>query len=308
MDGADKSFEEIAREWMEESSGSLKVSSVSNYRYKLEKHVIPYFAGVPYGEITPAAARRFAEELPGKGYSKKYTEDILVVLRMVTRYASRRYCLANPADSIIFPKRKESLRLKGGSLTEKEEEILRGGLLDGTDLTKAGIYLVLTTGMRLGELCALRWKDIDLEQAQIRVAETLQRIPVDGGTALVLTEIKSGAARRRIPLTESAAGVIGRFAAGPGMFFLTGTGQPADPRTMQNRLKALARELGLPNISFSCLRGTFIEGCARQGMDAAALSRILGNASLAMSLEYCKNTQPEDPEENMTAMREKELL
>ncbi len=309
MDVSQSSFQELAEEWIRNVSKELQITSVSNYRHKLERHVIPYFAGLKYCEVTPEKVRLFAQSLQEKGYSRKYREDILVVLRMVTRYVSRAYCLSNPADSIILPKRSVNFRLKSGTLTESMQKRLCSCLLQDTDLTKAGIYLTMMTGMRLGELCGLQWAHIDLTGGEILVEQTLQRITEGTGTRLALSEIKEGAARRRIPVTETVTQCIGRFQRAPERFFLTGALQPADPRTMQNRLKAIIKSAGLPeDINFNSLRNTFVESCARLGMDAMSLSRLLGNSTLSMPMEYCKGLPVQGRTGIILAMREKELL
>lgn len=310
MEIGEKSFEEVAQEWLEDISASAKITTASNYRFKLQKHILPYFAGVKYGELTPAAAREFAGELPRKGLSPKYTEDILVLFKMVTRYTAQKYCLANPADSIVLHRRtqkEDRTEKQSAVLTEPMQRILCRELLCDTDLTKAGVFLALMTGLRLGELCAMQWSHIDLKEQALFVEKTLQRISTDGGTQVVLTDVRSGASRRRIPMTQWTCQVVEKFAGPKDAFFLSGTDTPVDPRTMQNRFKAILRRAGLPGVEFSALRDMFMESCGQLGMDAVTLSRLMGNTTFSHSLTYCQRPPVQSKVGVILSMREQDL-
>ncbi len=153
--------------------------------------------------------------------------------------------------------------------------------------TKAGILLTLFGGLKIGELCALRWEDVNLDEGLVSVRQTLQRISVGENTGLVLIDLKGGPGERVIPLAPFLREILGRLQGERGTFFLSGKETPVEPRTMQYRLRALLKSEGLPDISFSSLRKLFISRCMSSGVDLVTITEILGNATVQSTYASC---------------------
>ena len=118
------------------------------------------------------------------------------------------------------------------------------------------VLLCLHTGLRLGELCALKWEDLDLENRTLTVNRTVQRIAVKGyrtKTVLMETDPKSESSRRTIPLTEEMAGLLARLDTGRPYVF--GGEKPSEPRTMQYRFRKILGESGIDSRKFHTLCG-----------------------------------------------------
>ncbi len=153
--------------------------------------------------------------------------------------------------------------------------------------TKAGILLTLFAGLRIGELCALRWRDFDLEEGLVTVCQTLQRISVGENTGLVLIDLKGGPGERVIPLAPFLREVLEGMRREESCFFLSGKDTPVEPRTMQYRLRALLKSEGLPDVNFSGLRRLFISRCLSSGVDLVTVTDLLGNATVQSTLSGC---------------------
>jgi integrase len=152
-----------------------------------------------------------------------------------------------------------------------------------------GVLLSLYTGIRIGELCALRWENIDLTEKTMRINSTMQRIPdFTGGAAktqVTITSPKSKCSVRTIPLPDFLAALLASFAAQPKAFLLTGEKlRFVEPRTVQNRFKAYIKACGIESANFHCLRHTFATRCVELGFDVKTLSEILGHSSVNITL------------------------
>ena len=170
--------------------------------------------------------------------------------------------------------------------TEPEIVQLAHRIMDEPNLTGLGVLLTLNSGLRLGELCALRWSDIDFHAGFLRVEREVQRLYEKGCTRLVVQPPKSEFSLRRIPLPADILSLLAAHkpkAAGS-VCLLTGTAAPLDPRTMQNRYRALIKRAGIPYRNFHALRHTYATRCIEQGVDAKSVSELLGHSDVRTTL------------------------
>lgn len=139
------------------------------------------------------------------------------------------------------------------------------------DLTKLGIMISIYTGVRIGELCGLKWPDIDFFAKTIRIERAVQRIRVSGKakkTELIVSSPKSRTSTRTIPLPDFLVSMLQAFKpSNPDAFIVTGKATLPDPRTMQYRYKALLLKAGLRTLTFHSLRHMFATNCIELGFD-----------------------------------------
>ena len=170
-----------------------------------------------------------------------------------------------------------------------EPEILRLAhhIMDEPNLTGLGVLLTLNSGLRLGELCALRWSDIDLHAGFLRVEREVQRIYEKGCTRLIVQPPKSESSLRRIPLpTDILSLLAAHRPENAGSFcLLTSSGDPLEPRTMQNRYRSLLKRAGVPYRNFHALRHTYATRCIEQNVDVKSVSEMLGHSNVRITLQ-----------------------
>ena len=268
-------FETAVREWLATVQPKVKVSTYAQYNSRLDKTILPYFGKKKIKDITPELLDDFIKDLSSRGFNDKYIYDIIVQLKTVTKYIAQAYDYRDPALTIQPPK----LRRRTVGEVEVYDEIYCRHLYDvltaAPDLTRVGILLTLFAGLKIGELCALEWADIDLENGIITIRKTLQRISIGEKTDLILTDVKPESARK-IPIAPFLKDILARFETDGDKYFLSGKDSPVEPRTMQYRLQSFLKKEDLPNISFNELRRLFINRCMRKGIDLATLADILG--------------------------------
>lgn len=163
--------------------------------------------------------------------------------------------------------------------------------------------LCLFTGIRAGELCAIKWDDIDISEKKLSVRKTLQRLrtskPEGCKTEVKLLEPKSSSSVRDIPLPDALMELLEKFYIS-GAFLLTGENSRfIEPRTMQNRFKKIIAACGIQDANFHTTRHTFATRCIELGFDVKSLSEILGHANVAITMNRYVHPSMELKRENM---------
>ena len=274
-------------EWLRMERGRVKESTYVKYDSILQKHILPQLGGCCPAGITSPLAEQFKQALLDQGLGAKTVHDILAVLHSILKYTAAQYPGVFPAVEITYPKeQKKDARV----LDLQEQTRFIEFLQTDMDACKFGTLLALLTGLRIGELCALRWGNVSLRSKTIRVDATMQRLKdldgIGGGkTKIVISAPKSDTSVRTIPLSDSAAALCARFYRhDPGAFLLTGTEHYMEPRQVQKRLAKYTRACGLEGVHFHTIRHTFATRCVEAGFELKSLSEILGHANTAITL------------------------
>lgn len=275
---------DLSLEWLDIISSHIKESTAANYRMKISKHLLPYFGNIICYELRGRQVYDFIDYLLRKGLSARYVSDIIVLFKSIYKYANREYNINNVVSGVALPKKEYP---DVYILSDKEQDILLKYLSENPCLTSLGICTCLFTGLRIGELCALQWDDIDFEKRTLTVRKTIQRIQVDKAnkkTDLVITEPKSIKSRRVIPIPECLIKMLKEFRSDPEKYILTGKKKPIEPRTMQYRFAKVLRNVNLPSVHFHSLRHIFATRAISLGFDVKTLSELLGHSSIELTL------------------------
>lgn len=293
----------VFTEWFRFISYRVKDSTLANYLLKADKHILPAFGKQNIAEITQTSIYQFIHDKQNSGLSNRYITDILILMKSVFKYAARTYHVINPMEDIVMPKKQRAeIRL----LTETEEQKLMQIVMSNQNLTTLGIVLAKLTGLRIGELCALQWEDVDLEKRILTVKKTIQRIQVKDGsqkTKLVITEPKSETSKRSIPIPECIIGFLRKFQGKADEYMLSGTEKPIEPRTMQYRFATILKNGNLPSVHFHALRHMFASKCVKLGFDIKSLSEILGHSGVEITLNRYVHSSFEQKSEFMNRLK-----
>lgn len=272
-------------EWLSAKRTQTKASTYANYAFKVEKHLIPAFGQLKIEKLTPSKVYDFIMEKRNQELSNKYISDLVIVLKNMTRYAARIYHCINAISDVELPKKeKHELDL----YTKSEQNRLKVALLCKMDITKLAIMLALYTGIRIGELCGLKWSDIDFKAKTVHIERTVQRIRARGNTRrteLLISTPKSQSSVRTIPLPDFLIDMLKSFKpSNTDVFIITESIKFPDPRTMQYRFKVLLSKIGLRDTKFHSLRHIFATNCIEVGFDVKTLSEILGHSTVEITL------------------------
>ena len=266
-----------------EQKRKLKESTVSRYRYVVRQYIQPQLGAAPLYTLTEERVAAFYQRLQGQSLSPKSARDVGVLLRAILRTATKRGCSCTGVNAELPICKKRQVEI----FTEPEIVQLAHHIMDAPDLTGLGVLLTLNSGLRLGELCALRWSDIDLHAGFLRVEREVQRLYEQGRTRLVVQPPKSESSLRRIPLPADILSLL--TAHNPknagSVCLLTGAAAPLEPRTMQNRYRALLKRAGVPYRNFHALRHTYATRCIEQNVDVKSVSEMLGHSDVRITLQ-----------------------
>lgn len=297
-------------EWNAQNVFRIKESSYNKYCYLINSNLIPYLGKYKIAELTTDILQRHIFFLLNgddtqRPLSPKSVRDTISVLKLALRYA-KSIGLEVPCDTSSLTVRMEKKELR--VLTSTEYQKLVGYLVCSSNLKDAGILLTLFTGLRIGELCALTWENINLEDKYIYVTHTLQRIQdfspnAVSKTKITITTPKSFSSKRIIPLPDFLTSYLTQFHQSNNAYFLTG--DPScfiEPRSMENHFKKLSTYLQIPNITFHTLRHTFATKCVESQFDIKSLSEILGHSSVNITLNRYVHPSLEAKREQMNRL------
>lgn len=279
-------FGACCEEFLREKALSLKPASVAKYDQMIRRYLLPAFGAAAPQAIGSREFLAFSEQLTGSGLSAKTVRDVLTLLREVICSCYDRAFAEAPKMKCVFPKEdKKEMRV----LSPEEQGRFVAYLGEPLDRYRVAVLLSLYTGMRIGEVCALRVGDVSFAEGVIRVRQTVQRLRVPGeeNTRMLFGTPKSDHSARIIPLTEKAAALCGEWVRGePEAFFLTGSpNEWVEPRILQYHFGKYAGACGLEGIHFHVLRHTFATRCVEVGVEIKSLSEILGHSSPRVTLE-----------------------
>lgn len=303
-------FQHVSIDWLESIRPRLKEQSVIMYENLLINHLYPEFEARPVESITRKDVVSFINVLltmggsNGNGLSPSTVEGVLSVFRRILEYASEyKQCNVIHIEKSLVKQSQKPMRIF--SLLEQQK--LSNFLTDNLTLTNLGILLCLYTGIRIGEVCALKWEDFSFDEQYLYIHKTMQRIKIKGDpnhkTTVIISDPKSVCSIRRIPIPDNIFKLIISFKRPGNTYFLTGFPNIyIEPRTLQNRFKSVIKSCNLEDANFHALRHTFATRCVELGFDVKSLSEILGHASINITLNRYVHPSMETKQKNMNIL------
>lgn len=279
-------FPDLAREWLAHVKETRKLSTYEKYKLVFQKHLELPFREVEMTEITET----FVRERISDPLTDSVTKTIYCILNQILKFSYKQYGIVLPVlQRPIDSRCSRPVR----SLSRKEQRLLFAALTCEKEIFQTAVLLCLYTGLRLGEVCALKWEDVDFSSRMIMVNRTVQRLYMEGfrtKTVLWESEPKSTHSRREIPMTDAVQELLlwllDKEQQGDRDVYIFGRKKPVEPRTMQNHFRKILKEAGLDGqgIHFHTLRHTFATNCIEGGTDVKSLSELLGHSGVQITL------------------------
>lgn len=275
-------FATLAELWLEDINGKVKESTRANYQTLLRKHLLPTFGPLYVRDLTTEQLAEFFSSMEENGLSPSTRRSIQLVLQMILRYGAA----TGNCDIMLFPALPTMPRGTVGTLTDEECYKLECWIEQNMTPCNLGILLCMYTGMRIGEICALRWGDINLRTGTVTIGRTLQRVTdrSGDGSHLMIASPKSRSGSRCIPVPRQILRELKRWAREPTDYVLTGTSDPMEPRKMQRKFKRCLELAEVRPVKFHTLRHTFATRCMATDLDPKTLSYILGHANVSTTM------------------------
>lgn len=285
--GANTTLGEWMNAWLF-SQETLKPTTKNVYKGHIKNHIIPAMGQIRLYKLNSELLQIFINNL---NLSPSTVKTIFSILKSGLCAAQEQGFIRNIWAKVKLPKSEKSIvRILSVSEQQRLETILQ----EDEDI---GILICLYTGMRIGELCALQWENVDFENAVIRVMGTQARTE-DG---IEILKPKSKSAKREIPIPPFLLDRINNIPK-PGKFVLTRQGKPFDVRTYRRHFKTRLKQADLPDIKYHSLRHTFATRALEVGMDYKTLSEILGHSSVGITLDLYTHSLNEYKKKQMNKL------
>lgn len=300
-------FEGISSEWLLSLKPQIKASSVAKYTNILKSYLNPHFGDESICVIARGDVMLYSRELltsggvKSNGLAPKTVNSIISVMKGIFEYAEReKYLKVADIRDISVKQPQKPMRI----LSMSEQQRLSRCLCDDPTPCHLGILLCLYTGLRIGEICAMKWEDICIDERYLYVHQSMQRIQTNdstkGKTEVVILPPKSDCSIRHIPIPHEILQLLLPAQKQGDAFLLTGMVHSfIEPRCMENHFKAIAKECDIQDVTFHALRHTFATRCVELGFDIKSLSEILGHASVNITLNRYVHPSMELKQKNM---------
>ncbi len=274
----------VYEEWLNAVVNRVRESTLVNYKAKFEKHILPVFADMPCADLSAVKINEYINKKLADGLSASYVRDIITVFKSMLCYAQEEYDFKLSLKNVVLPKVEKKQIEK---ISDAEQKRLISYLKANMSLTAFGILLSLCMGLRIGELCGLKWSDVDFQHKILHIRRTVQRITSANGnrkTKIVISAPKSATSFRDIAIPDFLMEYFRMFRDEADFFILSGADKPVEPRIMQYRYKKILQSAEIDNHSYHNLRHTFATNCAEHGFDVKTLSVILGHSTVNLTL------------------------
>lgn len=292
-------FGQLMEDWLKYTRGHVKESTYVKYHQMNQVHIAPCLGERRLTALTSRDLENYAEEKLQRGrrngtggLSAKTVTDLLVVIRQALTYGERHGYPCPKGLEIHYPRQ---ITPQIQILSYREQEVLEQKISEQVscdeDFIYAGILLSLYAGLRIGEVCALRWEDVQLDRGTVTIQRTLMRIQsVDGspeqGTRTKLLENmpKSSHSFRTIPLPSFLTAYLTPRKKEDDCYLLTGSICCMEPRSYYRKYQKFMKSCGLDGYNYHALRHTFATRCVEKGFDMKSLSEILGHADVSVTM------------------------
>jgi integrase len=281
-----KTIKDIASAWKQDKRPYVKQSTLAAYSLCVENHIVPAFGNAT--NVSEEEVQNFVLAKLNTGLSQKTIKDILMVLKMIVRFGEKNKWLQHVDWDIKFPGEQKPKTIEVLSIAN-QKKIMRY-VVDNFTFRNFGIYLCLCTGLRIGEVCALTWADIDTDNKTVNVNKTIERIyKLDGGkrhTELLVDQPKTSNSVRQVPMSRELLKMVLplKKVVNNSYYVLTNSDKPTEPRTYRTYYKQLMIRLGIPYLKFHGLRHTFATRCIESKCDYKTVSVLLGHANISTTL------------------------
>lgn len=286
----------LCNEWYCSKKNVCKPTTLSLYRTITQTYILPYFSDYDVNSIDQKQLDNFTDYLLKEGKSKdkgglspNSVNSILIVLKQIL--SANPYLSAHSSDipSITYLKKaKNNISV----LTNEEQNQLQKYLVQENTFRGLGIIIAMYSGIRIGELCCLQWKDIsrsgilDINKTILRI-QNVDRDPEDSdnNTKINIGPPKTLSSNRKVPLPDFLIEYLERKRGLPDHYVLTNAEKYMEPRLLQYWFKKYLQICNLPSYNFHALRHTFATSCIEVGVDYKTLSELLGHSSVKITMD-----------------------
>lgn len=279
--------------WLLEKKDYIKESTYANYSNNIFNHIIPKLGNYYLNELNHKVIQDFLLELSKNGrkdntggLAEKTIKDITIIIKGSIKKGINEDKIKHIELTFNYPKDNKENKLY--VLTKREQNKITNYVLENINSRNVGLLISLYSGIRIGELCALRWEDVDFKKNCLTINKTIQRVYIKDKnkniSKVIITTPKTKNANREIPINKDFLEILKKVKSDKKHYILTGNEKYIEPRTYRKYFNKILDELRIKHFNFHSLRHTFATNCISLGVDYKTVSELLGHANVNITL------------------------
>ena len=279
--------------WLLEKKDYIKESTYANYSNNIFNHIIPKLGNYYLNELNHKVIQDFLLELSKNGrkdntggLAEKTIKDITIIIKGSIKKGINEDKIKHIELTFNYPKDNKENKLY--VLTKREQNKITNYVLENINSRNIGLLISLYSGIRIGELCALRWEDVDFKKNCLTINKTIQRVYIKDKnkniSKVIITTPKTKNANREIPINKDFLEILKKVKSDKKHYILTGNEKYIEPRTYRKHFNKVLDELKIKHFNFHSLRHTFATNCISLGVDYKTVSELLGHANVNITL------------------------
>ncbi|MBQ9609856.1 MAG: site-specific integrase [Lachnospiraceae bacterium] len=283
-------IERIAYEWLQQKRNYIKESTYAYYKVNIDNYIIPYFGDLEPSSITNSmmqdVVNYWQHRQDNEGYYMKWStvKNILSLLKQILFFAQNEMGENVLLMDFNLHPIKNSYNTKRKVWTIQEQRNIVSSALKENSNRNLGILIAINCGLRIGEICALQWKDVDVKMGVIYIRKTLQRIYMPDETPksrVIISSPKTFSSIREIPMSKDLISYICDLDDMiESHYVLTNAEYYMEPRSYRKYFKNFLKKYDIDNLNFHCLRHSFATRCITNGSDIKVVSDLLGHSTV----------------------------
>lgn len=280
-------------EWLLEKKEYIKESTYANYSNNIFNHIIPKLGNYYLNDLNHKVIQDFLLDLykngrkdNNGGLAEKTIKDITIIVKGSIKKGINENKIKHIELTFNYPKDNKENKLY--VLTKREQNKITNYVLENISSRNVGLLISLYSGIRIGELCALKWEDIDFKKNCLNINKTIQRVYIKGKdkntSKVIITTPKTKNANREIPINKDFLEILKKVKSNKEHYVLSGSEKYIEPRTYRKYFNKVLNGLKIKHLNFHSLRHTFATNCISLGVDYKTVSELLGHANVNITL------------------------
>lgn len=287
-------------DWLSYKKDYIKESTYANYSNIISNHIALDLGKYYLNELSNKIIQKFLLDKykngrldNSGGLSNKTIRDIVAIVKSSLKFAIKEGLIQSFSLDFIYPKANKKDKIY--TLSKQDQDRLTNYILQNQSAKSLGILLTLYSGIRIGELCALQWRNIDFKNNILHINKTIQRVYIKdtkiSNSKIIITNPKTHNAEREIPLNKEFAKELKKYRTDSNDYILSCNNKWIEPRTYRRFFERILKQANVEKINFHGLRHTFATNCIKLGVDYKTVSELLGHATVNITLNLYVHPQ-----------------